>query len=100
MDILIKPLLSVVSLLLDLYKMCIIAYIILGWLEMFKILNQYNRFVYMVHNILFSLVEPALAPIRRIIPSVAGIDLAPIGLFVVIYFLQSVISQIVLKFPG
>lgn len=100
MDILIKPLLSVISLILDLFKMCVFGYIILGWLELFKVINPYNRFVYTVHNILFSLVEPALNPIRRFIPSFSGIDLAPVALIIGVYFLQGVIYQIVLKFPG
>jgi YggT family protein len=100
MDILVKPLLSVVLFIIDLFKMCVVSYIILGWLETFNIVNTYNKFVYTVHNVLFSIVEPFLSPLRRFIPTISGMDLSPIVLFLAIYFVQNVIGQILIKIPS
>lgn len=99
MDVILIPLLRVIILAIDLYWWFVVVYVILGWLEQFNVINQYNQFVYNVHTFLFRVVEPALTPIRRILPSLGGIDLSPIVLIFLLYFLQGVLSMLALKFP-
>ena len=94
------PLLNVLHDLLGLYKLGVSIYIILGWLEAFEIVNKYNSVVYSIHNFLQSITEPALAPIRRIIPPISGWDLSPLALFFIIYFFQGVLLEILKKFPS
>jgi len=98
--VILAPLLHVLHDLLSLYKLGLAIYIILGWLEAFDVVNKYNSIVYSIHNFLQSITEPALAPIRRIIPPIGGWDLSPIALFFIIYFFQGVLLEILKKFPS
>jgi YggT family protein len=50
--------------------------------------------VYQIGNALYRLTEPALRPIRRILPNLGGIDLSPVVLLLLIYFLQMVLRNI------
>lgn len=43
-----------------------------------------------------SVVEPMLAPIRRVIPSVAGLDFSPIVLIILIQILSNLIIRLLL----
>ncbi len=98
--IILSPLLNVVYDLLGLYKIGLVIYIILGLLESFEIINKYNSAVYTIHNFLQSITEPALAPIRRVIPPIGGWDLSPMALIFIIYFLQGVVLEIIKRFPS
>lgn len=78
---------------LELYKTAVIVSIILSWLVNFNIINVHNRFVRSVGGFLYRITEPALAPLRRIIPPMGGLDLSPIALFFIIHFIQLVIQN-------
>jgi YggT family protein len=43
------------------------------------------------------LTEPALRPIRSVLPNMGGIDISPIILFLIILFIQSVILPNIAK---
>ena len=73
------------------YVFIVIAMIILSWLIAFNVINTSNRFVAIIADALYRLTEPALAPIRRFLPNFGGLDLSPIVLFIILYFLQNVI---------
>lgn len=47
-----------------------------------------------VRSFLDRLVQPLLAPIRRIVPPIGGLDLSPLVLLLVIYILRSVIFSL------
>lgn len=98
MDILIVPVLNLILAALSLYQYVILAYVILGWLELFKIVNPYSNIVYSIHNFLFSLVEPALIQIRRFLPSNLSFDVSPIILIFIIFFVQDVLSRFIHRF--
>ena len=53
-----------------------------------------NSFVSAVLRILFALTEPVFRQVRKVIPPVAGLDLSPIIVFVLIWFLQYTIQYI------
>lgn len=76
---------------IDIYKFILIAMIILSWLIAFNVVNTGNRFVAIIADALYRLTEPALAPIRRFMPNFGGLDLSPIVLFVILFFIQRVI---------
>lgn len=76
---------------IDLYIYIIIGSAILSWLIAFNVVNTQNRFVYMVYDVLNRLTEPVLAPIRRFIPSLGGLDISPIILLLLLVFLQNFI---------
>ena len=69
------------------YIWVIIGSAILSWLVVFNVVNVRNRFVYQFGRFLDAITEPALRPIRRIIPLIGGIDLSPIVLIFALQFL-------------
>jgi YggT family protein len=50
-----------------------------------------------VGNIVHRITEPALRPIRSIIPNMGGLDLSPMVLILIIYFLQGLLGRIALR---
>lgn len=99
MDVILIPLIRVIIMALNAYWWAIVIYIIIGWLEQFNIINRYNNFVYGVHTFLFRIVEPALFPIRRLLPNLGGVDLSPMVLILIIYFIQGMLIQLAIRFP-
>lgn len=99
MDVILIPLIRVIIMALNAYWWAIVIYIIIGWLEQFNIINRYNNFVYGVHTFLFRIVEPALFPIRRLLPNLGGVDLSPLVLILIIYFIQGMLIQLAIRFP-
>lgn len=97
MGIILIPLLELLNDIIGLYKFLIIVYIIMSWLEALNIVNSYNQIVYTISMVLFKLVDPVLRRIRAVIPSIGMLDLSPLVLFFIIYFIQGVISQLSIK---
>lgn len=85
-------LLATLSMILTLVWWIFLIMIILSWLINFNVINTRNQFVAQVWRIINSITEPILKPIRRIIPPVGGLDLSPIVVFIVIFFLQNFIA--------
>ena len=81
-------LIQTIVLALDLYWWIIIASAIFSWLFAFNVVNPRNQFVGTIGNILFRMTEPALRPIRRFMPDLGGIDISPIILLLVIFFIR------------
>ena len=81
---------------LDLYWWIIIAAAVFSWLFAFNVVNPRNQFVGAVGNMLFRLTEPALQPIRRFLPDLGGIDISPIILLLVIFFVRQFLLMSVL----
>lgn len=100
MDVIFIPLLRVGQKILGIYQFLVLVYVIMGWLESFNIIDRYNQIVYNLHTFLFRIVEPALIPMRRLIPHKGGIDFSPLVLLLIIYFIQGVVGQILVKFPS
>ncbi len=75
------------------YITLVIVQVVLSWLVAFNVVNTRNRFVYLVGDILFRLTEPALKPIRRLLPSMGGMDLSPVVLILGLYFLRILVRR-------
>lgn len=97
MDVIVGPLFRLLVTVIELYMWCVIIGVILSWLIAFNIVNMSNRFVYMVGEFLHRITEPALAPIRRVLPQLGNIDVSPLVLILILYFLQDVLIQIAYK---
>ena len=93
MDTILVPLIQVIVMAMNLYLWCIIISAVLSWLVAFNVVNTSNQVVYMVGNFLYRITEPALAPIRRFLPNLGGIDISPVILIFAIIFLQGVLSR-------
>lgn len=92
--ILLNPLFNVIQVALTLYLWAIIISAILSWLVHFGVVNTRNPFVSMIGDFLWRITEPALRPIRRFLPNLGGIDISPIILILLIYFLQDLLANI------
>jgi YggT family protein len=84
-------LIQTIVLALDLYWWMIIASAIFSWLYAFNVINSRNQFVGAIGNFLFRVTEPALRPIRRIMPDLGGIDISPIILLLILFFVRQFI---------
>ena len=87
-----RAVLDIILIVLDLYVWLLIASAILSWLIAFNVVNTRNQFVASIAEFLYRITEPVLAPIRRIMPNLGGLDISPIILILIIMFIQRVIS--------
>ena len=77
---------------IDIYIFIVLLNVILSWLTAFGVLNTYNKFVSMILYATERLTNPLLNPIRRFLPNLGGIDISPVVLFLIIYFIRDFIS--------
>jgi YggT family protein len=88
-----RAILDVLLLALELYWWIVIVAVIFSWLFAFNVVNSSNQFVGMVGQFLHQATEPALRPIRRFMPNLGSIDISPIILLLIVFFLQQVIRR-------
>lgn len=86
-----RAVLDVVMLALNIYTWLLIISAVLSWLIAFNVLNTRNQFVATVWDMLYRITEPVLRPIRNMLPNLGGIDISPIILLLIIFFIQRVI---------
>ncbi len=87
----IRALAEVLDILLSLFMWLLIIQAIMSWLLAFNVLNPRNQVVGMIWQFMLRATEPLLRPIRRILPNFGGIDLAPLVLILIIYFIRRAI---------
>lgn len=85
--------LQTLSFILNIVWWIFLIMIIMSWLISFNVINTRNQFVNSVWRVLNQITEPILKPIRRVIPPVGGLDLSPLIVFVIIFFLQNWIAS-------
>ena len=73
---------------LKLYSYVVVANVIVSWLVAFNILNTQNRFVYALLELTYRLTEPFLRRIRRFLPNLGALDISPIILLLLIWFIE------------
>src|SRR3984893_9209751 len=88
-----RALLDVILLALQIYVWLLIAAAILSWLIAFNVVNTRNQAVAVIGEFLYRITEPALRPIRGVLPNLGGIDISPVILILVIYFIQEIIIR-------
>jgi len=81
-------LLWLIDTLITIFIWLLIAQAILSWLLAFGVINRYNRGVSTVGDFLYRITEPALRPIRALLPNFGGIDISPIVLILILVFLE------------
>jgi len=92
--IIIDPLFRIIGIAIDLYIWVVIIGAFLSWMIAFNILNTSNRAVYTIVDFMYRITEPALRPIRRVMPNLGGIDISPIILILGLYFVEMVLANI------
>jgi len=73
---------------LKLYSYVVVANVVISWLVAFNILNTQNRFVYALLELTYKLTEPFLSRIRRFLPNLGALDISPIILLLLIWFIE------------
>jgi YggT family protein len=86
-----NPFLWLISTLIWTYIYILIAAAVMSWLVAFNVLNAHNPTVRMIWNFLYQITEPALRPIRAVLPSLGGIDISPLILIIGLMFLDRLI---------
>ena len=76
--------------LLDLYSLIVLGTVIISWIQLPP--------THPIRNLLHMMTEPLLAPIRRILPAMGGIDFSPMVLLIVVRMLRSMILSAALGF--
>jgi YggT family protein len=90
---LMNPVHWLIDTVLELYIWLIIASVILSWLVAFNVINTRNSFVNQVGEFLYRVTEPALRPIRNLLPSLGGIDISPMILILLLIFARRLLWQ-------
>ena len=73
---------------LKLYSYVVVANVVLSWLIAFNVLNASNRFVYSILELTYRLTDPILVRIRRFLPNLGSLDISPIILLLLIWFIE------------
>ncbi|HMD73466.1 MAG TPA: YggT family protein [Steroidobacteraceae bacterium] len=86
-----NPFLWLILTLIDLYIYVLIAAAVMSWLIAFNVVNSHNPTVGMIWDFLYRVTEPALRPIRNVLPGLGGIDISPVILIIGLLFLKQLI---------
>src|SRR5258707_1227559 len=78
---------------IDIYPWIVIAGAIISWLVAFGVTNVNTQFMRVVVDLLYRLTEPVLRPIRKILPNLGGVDISPIVVLLLIFFLRHLIVE-------
>ena len=86
-----QSLFQIIMLLLDVLWFFIIAHVIMSWLINFQVLNTSQQLVAQIWYMLNRILEPIYAPVRRVMPQLGGIDLAPLAVLLGVAILRIVL---------
>jgi YggT family protein len=86
-------LLNLISTVITIYIWLLIAQAVLSWLLAFGVVNRYNRAVTSIGDFLWRITDPLLRPIRSVLPNLGGIDISPIILILLLYFLRDLMFE-------
>ena len=79
--------------LLQIYKIILLASVIMFWLARYNVVDYKNDIVRHLGNFLTRATEPVLAPIRRALPDLGGFDIAPIIAIIAVQILQNLLAR-------
>jgi len=86
-------LLRLVHTVISIYIWLLIAQAVLSWLVAFGVVNRHNRAVATIGDFLWRITEPLLRPIRRVLPDLGGIDISPVILILLLWFLDGLVFE-------
>ena len=88
-----NSLLGLIIQIINLYQFVLLIYIVTTWLVSFNIINTSNRLVYSVMEVLYRLCEPSLRFVRRYLPSFGSIDISPVIIYLLLWFIKSLLIE-------
>ena len=80
--------------LLSLYIWAVILAAVFSVLVSFGILDTRNRLVWTIGDFLYRITEPALRPIRNLLPGLGGIDISPIILILLLQAARMLLGEL------
>lgn len=86
-------LMQILLMILGAAKFVMIVHIVMSWLINFQVLNLRQPLVYQIWEGLNRLLDPIYSRIRRFLPDMNGLDLAPLIAFLGIYALEIIIRN-------
>jgi YggT family protein len=86
--------LNLFNTLISIYIWLLVASVVLSWLIAFNVITTGNPVVYQIRDFLYRITEPALRPIRNLLPNLGGIDISPMVLILALYFLRDLAFEI------
>lgn len=84
---------QILMLVLDVVVFVILAHVIMSWLINFQVLNIRQPLVAQIWYGLNRMLEPLYAPVRRLLPAMGGLDLAPLIVLLGVYALQIILTN-------
>ena len=84
---------SPIGLLFNIVWFVILAHVIMSWLLNFGVLNARQPQVAQIWSLLNRMLEPIYGPIRRLLPPMAGLDLAPLIAIIILIVLRDVLTR-------
>ena len=88
-----QSLYQILMLLIDIVWFFIIAHVIMSWLINFQVLNLRQPLVAQIWDALNRILEPLYSRLRRILPRMSGIDLAPLLALIAIYIIRILLQN-------
>lgn len=88
-----NALLVLIDSIVDIYIFTLLAYVIASWLIAFKIINPWQPFVRTILHALGGIHEPVLSHIRKLLPSLGGLDISPIIVLLAVQFLRNLLFE-------
>ena len=80
-------------LLLGVAQFIVLSHVILSWLINFQVLNIRQPLVAQIWYGLNRMLEPVYDRVRRLLPSMQGIDFAPLAVLLIIFALRIVLTN-------
>jgi YggT family protein len=85
---------ELLDIVLRLYLWAVILAAVVSTLASFGVLDTRNRIVWTIGDFLYRLTEPALRPIRNLLPNFGGIDLSPLILILIIMAARMLLARV------
>ena len=78
---------------INLYTWVLIINVVFSWLIAMNIFNTQNRIIIAVYYGTKKLTDPLLNPIRNFLPNLSGIDISPVVLILILYFIRNLLFE-------
>ncbi len=88
-----KSLFILIDNLFQIYLWVVIINAVVNWLVVFNVINTSNSFVSSLIEISYTLTEPPLRIIRKVLPVIGSIDFSPVVLVLGLLFLRNIIFK-------
>jgi YggT family protein len=91
---------QILSVLINVLVMLVIVQFVIGLLFAFNVIGRSNQFFIAVYDSINALLEPALRPIRRIMPATGALDFSPLVLIIGLTILEIVVTNVAYATAG